>query len=156
MTIKHNDFVNEWLQDLESQNIYLRDSLLEFSEDGDYTEFFRPLKQVIKARTSVKQFAESIGMHRTNLVDLLHGRTKAPTIATINKILDGLEYEIKIQLKSAQDKLLILLVISFNIAIVQFLIYSLHLGNFWSEKYFIYLQRGNKEYFYNGIAKSYI
>ena len=101
MTIKHNDFVNEWLQDQENQNIYLRDSLLEFSEDGDYTEFFRSLEQVIKARTSVKQFAESIGMQRTSLVDLLHGRTKAPTIATINKILDGLGYEIKIQLKTA-------------------------------------------------------
>ena len=101
MTIKHNDFVNEWLQDQENQNIYLRDSLLEFSEDGDYTEFFRSLEQVIKARTSVKQFAESIGMQRTSLVYLLHGRTKAPTIATINKILDGLGYEIKIQLKSA-------------------------------------------------------
>lgn len=62
MTIKHNDFVKEWLQDQENKNIYLRDSLLEFSEDGDYTEFFRSLEQVIKARTSVKQFAESIGM----------------------------------------------------------------------------------------------
>lgn len=40
-------------------------------------------------------------MQRTSLVDLLHGRTKSPTIATINKILDGLGYEIKIQLKSA-------------------------------------------------------
>ena len=101
MTIKHNDFVNDWLKNEENQNIYLRDSLLEFTEDGDYTEFFRSLEQVIKARTSVKQFAESSGMQRTSLVDLLHGRTKSPTIATINKILDGLGYEIKIQLKSA-------------------------------------------------------
>lgn len=101
MTIKHSDFVNEWLKDEENQSIYLRDSLLEYVEDGDYTEFFRALEQVIKARTTVKQFAESIGMQRTSLVDLLHGRTKAPTIATINKILDGLGYEIKIQLKTA-------------------------------------------------------
>ena len=101
MTIKHNDFVNEWLQNKDNQNVYLRDSLLEFSEDGDYTEFFRSLEQVIKARTTVKQFAESIGMQRTSLVDLLQGRSKAPTIATINKILDGLGYEIKIQEKSA-------------------------------------------------------
>lgn len=101
MTIKHNDFVNEWLQNKDNQNIFLRESLLEFTEDGDYTEFFRSLEQVIKARTSVKQFAESIGMQRTRLVDLLHGKTKAPTIATVNKILNGLGYEIKIQLKSA-------------------------------------------------------
>ncbi|MBR6162505.1 hypothetical protein IKQ26_01255 [bacterium] len=101
MTIKHKDFVNNWLQNEENQKIYLKDSLLEFTQDGDYTEFFRSLEQVIKARTTVKQFAQSIGMQRTSLVDLLHGRTKAPTIATINKILDGLGYEIKIQLKSA-------------------------------------------------------
>jgi len=101
MTIKHKDFVNKWLEDDENQKIYLKDSLLEFAQDGDYTEFFRSLEQVIKARTTVKQFAESIGMQRTSLVDLLHGRTKAPTIATINKILDGLGYEIKIQAKSA-------------------------------------------------------
>ena len=101
MTINHSDFVNAWLQDEENQNIFLRDSLLEFAEDGDYSEFFRSLEQVIKARTTVKQFAEKIGMQRTSLVDLLHCRTKAPTISTINKILDGLGYEIKIQLKSA-------------------------------------------------------
>ena len=101
MTIKHDDFVNEWLKNKDNQNIFLRDSLLEFSEDGDYTEFFRSLEQVIKARTSVKQFAQAIGMQRTQLVDLLHGKTKAPTITTINKVLDGLGYEIKIQLKSA-------------------------------------------------------
>ena len=31
MTIKHNDFVNDWLKNEENQNIYLRDSLLEFA-----------------------------------------------------------------------------------------------------------------------------
>ena len=97
MNIKHENFVNNWLQDKENQEIFLKDSLLEFVEDGDYSEFFRSLEQVIKARTTVKQFAESIGMQRTNLVDLLHGKTKAPTISTINKILDGLGYEIKLQ-----------------------------------------------------------
>lgn len=101
MNIKHENFVNNWLQDKENQEIFLKDSLLEFTEDGDYTEFFRSLEQVIKARTTVTQFAESIGMQRTNLVDLLHGKTKAPTISTINKILDGLGYEIKLQPKSA-------------------------------------------------------
>lgn len=101
MNIKHEDFVNNWLQDKDNQEIFLKDSLLEFAEDGDYSEFFRSLEQVIKARTTVKQFAETIGMQRTNLVDLLHGKTKAPTISTINKILDGLGYEIKLQPKSA-------------------------------------------------------
>ena len=101
MTIKHGDFVNEWLKDSENQEIFLKDSLLEYAQDGDYSEFFRSLEQIIKARTTVKQFAQKIGMQRTSLVDLLHGRTKSPTINTINKILDGLGYEIKIHIKSA-------------------------------------------------------
>lgn len=100
MTIKHNDFVNEWLKDSKNQEIFLKDSLLEYAQDGDYSEFFRSLEQIIKSRTTVKQFAQKIGMQRTSLVDLLHGRTKSPTINTINKILDGLGYEIKIQIKS--------------------------------------------------------
>lgn len=101
MTIKHNDFVNEWLQDKENQNTYLQESLFEFAQDGDYTEFFRALEQVIKARTSVKQFAEQVGMNRVQLTDILHGKTKAPSIQTISKILNGLGYTLSIEPKSA-------------------------------------------------------
>ncbi len=101
MTIKHNDFVNEWLQNKENQNTYLQESLLEFAQDGDYTEFFRALEQVIKARTSVKQFAEQVGMNRVQLIDILHGKTKAPSLQTISKILNGLGYTLSIELKSA-------------------------------------------------------
>lgn len=101
MTIKHSDFVNEWLQNKENQNTYLQESLLEFAQDGDYTEFFRALEQVIKARTSVKQFAEQVGMNRVQLIDILHGKTKAPSLQTISKILNGLGYTLSIELKSA-------------------------------------------------------
>ena len=99
MTIKHEDYINKRLQDPEFQQLYLKESILAYVEDGDYHAFYRALEQVIKARTTVKQFAEKIGMHRANLVDILHCKTKAPTLLTISKILDGLGYTLSLDLK---------------------------------------------------------
>ena len=83
MTIKHEDYINERLQDIEFQQLYLKESILAYIEDGDYSAFYKALEQVIKARTTVKQFAEQIGMHRANLVE----------------ILDGLGYTLSVDLK---------------------------------------------------------
>ena len=101
MTIKHEDYINKRLQDAEFQKLYLKESILAYVEDGDYSAFYRALEQVIKARTTVKQFAETIGIHRTNLTDILHCKTKAPTLLTISKILDGLGYTLSLDLKKA-------------------------------------------------------
>ena len=99
MNIKHEDYINQKLQDVEFQQLYLKESILAYVEDGDYSAFYRALEQVIKARTTIKQFAEQIGMHRANLVDILHCKTKAPTLLTISKILDGLGYTLSLDLK---------------------------------------------------------
>ena len=101
MTIKHEDYINQRLQDSEFQQLYLKESILAYAEDGDYCAFYRALEQVIKARTTVKEFAEQIGMHRANLVDILHGKTKAPTLPTISKILGGLGYTLSLDLKAS-------------------------------------------------------
>lgn len=101
MTIKHEEYINKRLQDNEFQQLYLKESILAYSEDGDYCAFYRALEQVIKARTTVKQFAEHIGMHRANLVDILHCKTKAPTLITVSKILNGLGYTLSLDLKAS-------------------------------------------------------
>lgn len=101
MTINHEEYLNERLKDIEFQQLYLKESIMEYVEDGDYCAFYRALEQVIKARTTVKQFAEEIGMHRANLVDILHGKTKAPSLQTVSKILDGLGYTLSVDIKSA-------------------------------------------------------
>ena len=62
-------------------------------------EDYKCLEYVIKARTTVSEFAKQVGMNRVQLVDILHGRTKTPSLITIGKILSGLGY--KIDLKSA-------------------------------------------------------
>ena len=92
MNIKFDDDLNRQLQNPEFQKEWLRQTILEYIEDGDYIEFFRSLEQVIKARTTVSQFAEQVGMNRVQLVDILHGRTKTPSLITISKILSGLGY----------------------------------------------------------------
>lgn len=99
MTIRFEDDLNRQLQNPEFQQEWLRQTILEYIEDGDYIEFFRALEQVIKARTTVSKFAEKVGMNRVQLVDILHGRTKTPSLITIGKILSGLGYTI--DLKSA-------------------------------------------------------
>lgn len=66
-----------------------------------YCAFYRALEQVIKARTTIKQFAQEIGMHRANLVNILHGKTKTPSLITISKILKGLGYTLSVESKLA-------------------------------------------------------
>lgn len=97
MNIKFDDDLNRQLQNPEFQKEWLRQTILEYIEDGDYIEFFRSLEQVIKARTTVSKFAEQVGMNRVQLVDILHGRTKTPSLITISKILSGLGYKLDLK-----------------------------------------------------------
>lgn len=102
MTIKFDDLLNTELQNPEFQKEWIRQTIVEYAQDGDYKEFFRALEQVIKARTTVKQFAESVGINRVQLIDILHGKTKSPSLMTVNKILSGLGYTLSIDdLKTA-------------------------------------------------------
>ena len=97
MTINFDDDLNRQLQDPMFQQLWLRETILEYIEDGDYKEFFRALEQVIKARTTVSEFAGKIGMNRVQLVDILHGRTKTPSFVTIGRILSGLGYTLDVK-----------------------------------------------------------
>ena len=41
MTINHEQYLNERLKNIEFQQIYLKESILEYIEDGDYCAFYR-------------------------------------------------------------------------------------------------------------------
>ncbi len=97
MTINFEDDLIKRLQNPEFQQEWLRRTILEYIEDGDCVEFFRALEQVIKARTTVSEFAKKVGINRVQLIDILHGRTKTPSLITIGKILSGLGYLIDIK-----------------------------------------------------------
>ena len=102
-TKSHTDFMNEKLQNQDFQKEWLTVSIQDYIETGDYGEFQRALEQVIKARGTVKEFAQQVGINRSNLIDMLHGRTKTtPNFSTITKILKGLGYTLVVdELKMA-------------------------------------------------------
>ena len=60
MTIKFEDDLIRQLQNPEFQQEWLKQTILEYIEDGDYIEFFKCLEYVIKARTTVSEFAKQI------------------------------------------------------------------------------------------------
>lgn len=99
----HDDYMHEKLQNPEYQKGWLKISILDYIETGDYSEFYRALEQVIKARGTIKEFAETIGIDRSNLTEILKCKTKtAPSIDTVGKILRGLGYTLTVdELKSA-------------------------------------------------------
>lgn len=102
-TISHDDYMHQKIQDPEYQKGWLKISILDYIETGDYSEIYRALEQVIKARGTIKEFAEAAGIDRSNLTKILKCKTKsAPSITTIGKILKGLGYTLSIdELKSA-------------------------------------------------------
>ena len=99
--IDFDEYLQEKLKNPEYQREWLRTTAFEYIRTGNYKDFFSDLEDVIKANTTVTEFARKIDMDRVQLTKILKGKTKAPTITTINKILDGLGYEIKIQQKTA-------------------------------------------------------
>ena len=100
MTIKFEDDLNEQLKNPEFQKEWLRQTALEYIQNGDFEHFFNDLEQVIKAVSSISKYAEKVGIDRVQLTKILHGKTKNPGILTINKILDGLDlgYELKAEI----------------------------------------------------------
>lgn len=83
------------LKDEEFARDFLNDSLMEYINGGSFDVFFRSLERVIKARTSVRQFAKEAEIDRTNLYDLFKGKKK-PQLKTVIKILAKLGYTLKI------------------------------------------------------------
>ena len=99
--IKHEEYLIKRLQDTEFQKEWLNETMRDYIETGDYNAFFRGLEYVIKAKTSIKKFAEDIGMDRVQLTDILHGKNQNPGLRTITKILSGLDYTLSVALKTA-------------------------------------------------------
>lgn len=101
MTIKHEDYMINRLKDIEFQKMWLKETIKDYIETGDYSSFFSGLEYVIKSRMSVSKYAEDIGINRVQLIKILKGKTKNPSLKTINKILSGFGYTISISEKTA-------------------------------------------------------
>ena len=98
MTISHEDFMQEQLKDEEFQYEWLRQSIEDYIQDGDFAVFYRSIERVVKARTTISQLARDLKMNRGNLSEILNGKVE-PKMQTAFKILKGLGYEITLNKK---------------------------------------------------------
>lgn len=90
-----NDFMLEQLKDEEFAKGYLNESLMEYIENSDFKLFFKSLEDVVKARSSVRKFAQKAELDRANLCAILKGKRK-PQLHTVLKILAELGYSLKV------------------------------------------------------------
>lgn len=100
MTKSHDEFMQEQLQDEEFQYAWLRQSIEDYIQDGDFAVFYRAVERVVKARTTVSQLARELNMNRGNLSEILNGKIE-PKMQTAFKILKGLGYEITLTKKAS-------------------------------------------------------
>lgn len=98
MTISHDDFMQEQLQNVDFQYEWLKHSIEEYIKDGDFAVFYRALERVVKARTSISRLAKDLNMDRSNLSEILNGK-KEPKMQTTIKILNALGYELTLSQK---------------------------------------------------------
>jgi len=101
-SIKHDDYMEEYLQDTEKQRLWLETNLEEFVKDGNIDAFIRSLQYVLKARGrgAITALAKDLHMDRSNLSEILN-RKKTPRIDTVFKLINGLGYTYNIKLQSA-------------------------------------------------------
>lgn len=79
----------------EKQREYLMFAFEEYLNDGDFNVFYRSLELVIKARYTMKGFAEKVDLSKMGLYNIVKGK-KEPKITTLAKILKELNMTLKI------------------------------------------------------------
>ena len=99
MTMSHDDFMQEKLKDKDFQYAWLRQTIEDYTKDGDFATFYRAIERVVKARTSVSELARQLKMDRSNLSEILNGK-KEPKMQTAIKILNALGYELTLSQKA--------------------------------------------------------
>ena len=100
MTISHDDLMQENLKNEDFQYAWLRQSIEDYINNGDFTVFYRAVERVVKARTTVSQLAKDLKMNRGNLSEILNGKIE-PKMQTAFKILNSLGYEFTLTKKAS-------------------------------------------------------
>ncbi len=94
-TIDLETYIINNLKSDEDIKLYLNSSMKDYLEDGDFNSFYRALEIVIKAKTTVSEFAKKTGISRTHLYSLFKSE-KEPKFSTIVKIFQELGFEIEV------------------------------------------------------------
>lgn len=90
-----DEFLAESFQDKELTTEYLNVALEEYLNDNDTEEFLYALEKLIKAHSSMSDFAKEAKLERSHLYKILRKKVK-PQFNTINKLLKAAGYKLKV------------------------------------------------------------
>jgi len=89
-----DDHLKENLKnDPEYADMWLNDTIAQYSETKDLNDLIYSLKPLIEANYTICDFAKKIGIHRVTLYKIF-SRKIVPSIEVLNKIFGGLGYDL--------------------------------------------------------------
>ena len=97
---KFEEHLESSLQDSEFAKTWLDEALAEYSTNQDINELIISLKPLIEANYTICDFAQKIGLHRITLYKIF-SRKMVPSIEVLNKIFNGLGFELLLNVKKA-------------------------------------------------------
>ena len=99
------DYMDEFLQDRESQRLWLETNIGEFMDDGNIEALVDAVDLVIKARGrgTITALAKKLKMDRSNVSEILNGKAK-PRLDTVFKLIFGLGYSLEVTLERKRPK----------------------------------------------------
>jgi DNA-binding phage protein len=79
--------------DPEYADMWLNDTIAQYSETKDLNDLIYSLKPLIEANYTICDFAKKVGVHRVTLYKIF-SRKIVPSIEVLNKIFGGLGYHL--------------------------------------------------------------
>ena len=96
---KHKDyFLKQMREDSEYAQMWFNAALTEYRETQDVADLVFNLKPMIEANYTICDFAKKIGINRVTLYKIFSSKM-VPSIEVLNKIFNGLGYELLLQAK---------------------------------------------------------
>ena len=94
-TIDFEDYLMDSFSSEEDIKHYLNASLKDYLSDGDFNSFYKSLEIAVRAKGTISEFADNVGISRTHLYSIFNAK-KEPKFSTIAKIFRELGYELEV------------------------------------------------------------
>lgn len=95
LILRHDDYMRQRLQDPKMAEGYLKATIAEFQQDGDFHALMRALHRLAEAKDGVTALAKKTHLSRQNLYKIFNATT-TPKIDTVALILSGLGYRLSV------------------------------------------------------------
>lgn len=91
-----DDFMFEYLQDVEEAAAYLEVALEEYEQDGDTRAFMIAIQRVAEVKGGITELSKKSGLNRQNLYRIFSNQV-SPRFNTLFKILRALGFTVSIK-----------------------------------------------------------